>query len=131
VELVEVVAAAASPAPPESPSLALNIASAGLALCRQMASEGTAVVYATPHAHPPDSWFPITEERVAQVRAAYTEMKPRCAEFGLDLRLGWELAATGALVGELADYVLEGTRRDPARDPGAVVLVRGRGRRHR
>jgi protein-tyrosine phosphatase len=37
-------------------------------------------------------------------------MKPLCAEFGLDLRLGWELAATGALVGELSDYVLEGTR---------------------
>jgi protein-tyrosine phosphatase len=37
-------------------------------------------------------------------------MKPRCAEFGLDLRLGWELAATGALIGDLGDYVLEGTR---------------------
>jgi protein-tyrosine phosphatase len=83
---------------------------AGLALCRQMAAEGTAVVYATPHAHPPDSWFPITEERVALVRAGYAEMKPRCAEFGLELRLGWELAATGVLLGDLGDYVMEGTR---------------------
>jgi protein-tyrosine phosphatase len=82
----------------------------GLALCRQMAAEGTAVVYATPHAHPPDSWFPITEERVALVRGGYAEMKPACARFGLDLRLGWELSATGVLVGELSDYVLEGTR---------------------
>ncbi len=83
---------------------------AGLELCRQMAAEGTRVVYGTPHAHPPDSWFPITEERVALARHSYAEMKPRCAEFGVDLRLGWELSATGALVGDLGDYVLEGTR---------------------
>jgi protein-tyrosine phosphatase len=82
----------------------------GLALCRQMAAEGTAVVYATPHAHPPDAWFPITPERVELVRASYDEMKPACAEFGLDLRLGWELSATGVLVGSLADFVMEGTR---------------------
>ena len=82
---------------------------AGLELCRAMAVEGTRVVFGTPHAHPPDSWFPITEERIALVRRSYAEMKPRCAEFGLDLRLGWELAATGALVGDLTDYVLEGT----------------------
>ena len=83
---------------------------AGLELCRQMAAEGTSVIYATPHAHPPDAWYPITEERVALARANYAEMKPRCAEFGVDLRLGWELSATGALVGDLGDYVLEGTR---------------------
>ena len=83
---------------------------AGLELCREMAANGTQVVYGTPHAHPPDSWFPITEERVALARHSYAEMKPRCAEFGLDLRLGWELSATGALVGDLGDYVLEGTR---------------------
>jgi len=81
----------------------------GLALCRQMAADGTAVVYATPHAHPPDAWYPLTEERAARAQANYAEMKPLCAEFGLELRLGWELAATGALVGSLEDYVLEGT----------------------
>jgi len=83
---------------------------AGLELCREMAAGGTRVVYGTPHAHPPDSWFPITEERVALARRNYAVMKPKCAEFGLDLRLGWELSATGALVGDLSDYVLEGTR---------------------
>jgi protein-tyrosine phosphatase len=82
----------------------------GLELCRAMAAEGTRVVYGTPHAHPPDSWFPITAERVALARSSYTKMKPRCAEFGLDLRLGWELSATGVLVGDLSDYVLEGTQ---------------------
>lgn len=83
---------------------------AGLELCRAMAAQGTRVVYGTPHAQPADSWFPITEERVALARAGYAEMKPLCAEFGLDLRLGWELSATGALVGDLPDYVLEETR---------------------
>jgi protein-tyrosine phosphatase len=82
---------------------------AGLELCRAMAADGTRVVYGTPHAHPPDSWFPITGDRIALVRRSYGEMKPRCAEFGLDLRLGWELSATGVLVGEVSDYVLEGT----------------------
>jgi protein-tyrosine phosphatase len=83
---------------------------AGLELCREMAAAGTRVVYGTPHAHPPDGWFPITEERVALARRSYAEMKPQCAEFGLDLRLGWELSATGALIGDLSDYLLEGTR---------------------
>lgn len=83
---------------------------AGLELCREMAADGTRVAYGTPHAHPPDGWFPITEERVALARRNYAVMKPQCAEFGLDLRLGWELSATGALVGDLSDYVLEGTR---------------------
>jgi protein-tyrosine phosphatase len=83
---------------------------AGLELCREMATDGTRVVYGTPHAHPPDSWFPITEERVALARSSYAQMKPQCAEFGLDLRLGWELSATGVLIGELSDYLLEGTR---------------------
>jgi protein-tyrosine phosphatase len=83
---------------------------AGLELCREMAAEGTRVAYGTPHAHPPDGWFPITDERIALARRSYAEMKPQCAEFGLDLRLGWELSATGALVGDLSDYLLEGTR---------------------
>ena len=81
----------------------------GLELCRRMGADGTEVIYATPHAHPPDAWFPITEERAARVRANYAEMKPACAEFGVELRLGWELSATGALLGSLEDYVLEGT----------------------
>ena len=82
----------------------------GLELCRRMHADGTAVIYATPHAHPPEFWHPITEERAAIVRKNYEEMKPRAAELGVELRLGWELSATGALVGELEEYVLEGTR---------------------
>jgi protein-tyrosine phosphatase len=82
----------------------------GLCLCRQMAAEGTSVVFATPHAHPADAWHPITPERIELAQTSCAQMKPRCAEFGVDLRLGWELSATGALVGDLGEYVLEGTR---------------------
>jgi protein-tyrosine phosphatase len=90
----------------------------GLELCRRMHADGTAVIYATPHAHPPDFWHPITEERAATVRANYEEMKPCAAELGVDLRLGWELSATGALVGDLEDYALEGTRKVLLEVPG-------------
>lgn len=90
----------------------------GLELCRQMHEDGTAVIYATPHAHPPDFWHPITEERAASVRANYAEMKPRAAELGVELRLGWELSATGAIVGELEDYALEATRKVLLEVPG-------------
>jgi protein-tyrosine phosphatase len=81
----------------------------GLALCRRAAVGGTKVLYGTPHAHPPDGPYFLTEARRELARASYAAMKWRCAEFGLDLRLGWELTATGILVGEARDYVLEGT----------------------
>jgi len=86
----------------------------GLALCRRAAEEGTTVLYGTPHAHPPDGPYFLTPKRVEQARASHEAMRWRCAEFGLDLRLGWELTATGILVGEARDYVLEG--------PNAVLL---------
>lgn len=81
----------------------------GLALCRRAAEEGTKVLYGTPHAHPPDGPYFLTEKRRELARASYEAMKWRCAEFGLELRLGWELTATGILVGEAREYVLEGT----------------------
>jgi protein-tyrosine phosphatase len=81
----------------------------GLALCRQAAAEGTHVLYGTPHAHPPDGPYPITPGRYELARSSYDAMKERCAEFGLELRLGWELSPRGILIGEPQDYVLEGT----------------------
>ena len=83
---------------------------AGIALCRQIAALGTRVLYGTPHAHPPGGPYVLTPERVEHARESYAAMKEPCAEFGLDLRLGWELSPGGALVGELADYLLEGTQ---------------------
>jgi protein-tyrosine phosphatase len=80
----------------------------GLELCRLAASRGTRVLYGTPHAHPAGSPYPLTRERYAQARENHELMKGQCATFGLELRLGWEVAPEGMLFGEVADYALEG-----------------------
>jgi protein-tyrosine phosphatase len=87
---------------------ARNVAE-GLQLCRRAAEQGTRLLFGTPHAHVAGSPYPITSKRIARARASYEEMKDECAAFGLELRLGWELAPDGALVGEIEDYELEGT----------------------
>ena len=69
----------------------------GLELCRRAARRGTSVLFATPHVWP---MLTLTEEREAAVRAAFAEMRPAAAEWGLDLRLGFELTPTPALLDE-------------------------------
>jgi protein-tyrosine phosphatase len=103
----------------------------GLALCRTAAEHGTAVLFATPHVWP---HFPLTREREHEVRAAYERMRPRAS---LELRLGFELTPTRALLGEdPTRYVLEGTDRvlmevpftglaDPVFDLGGHVEAAG------
>jgi protein-tyrosine phosphatase len=81
----------------------------GLELCRQAAEQGTRLLFGTPHAHIPASPYPLTAERVDRARAGYEEMKDECSAFGLELRLGWEVAPGAVLLGEIEDYVLEGT----------------------
>src|SRR5262245_17450815 len=81
----------------------------GLEICRQAAEDGTRLLFGTPHAHIPSSPYPLTDERVERARASYGRMKEECAAFGLELRLGWELAPGGLLAGEIEDYALEGT----------------------
>jgi protein-tyrosine phosphatase len=93
---------------PSSDDGARSIAE-GLELCRQAAERGTRVLFGTPHAHIPGSPHPITVERVERARSNYEAMKDDCAAFGLELRLGWELAPGGILVGQVEDYELEGT----------------------
>jgi protein-tyrosine phosphatase len=76
----------------------------GRALCREAARRGTAILYATPHVWPQ---LVLTEEREAAARAAYARLAPQA---GLELRLGWELTPTVALLDEDPHrYVLEGT----------------------
>jgi protein-tyrosine phosphatase len=76
----------------------------GIALCREAARHGTSVLYATPHVWP---HLVLTESREAAVRERYAAV---CAEAGLELRLGWELTPTRALLDEDPHrYVLEGT----------------------
>ena len=81
----------------------------GLELCRRAAEEGTRLLFGTPHAHIPASPYPLTAERIDRARTSYEEMKDECSAFGLELRLGWEVAPGGMLLGEVEDYVLEGT----------------------
>jgi protein-tyrosine phosphatase len=76
----------------------------GVALCRSAAEHGTEVLFATPHVWP---YFTLSEEREAEVRVAFDRMRPRA---GLDLRLGFELTPTRALLEEdPRRYVLDGT----------------------
>jgi protein-tyrosine phosphatase len=76
----------------------------GIALCREAARHGTEVLFATPHVWP---HLVLTSRREAEVRDAYARMRDAA---GLELRLGWELTPTRALLDEDPHrYVLEGT----------------------
>ena len=78
----------------------------GLALCHSAAQHGTAVLFGTPHVWP---HLTLTPDRERDVRAAYEQMGRRA---GLDLRLGFELTPTRALLAEDPErYLLEGTDR--------------------
>jgi protein-tyrosine phosphatase len=78
----------------------------GLALCRSAAQHGTAVLFATPHVWP---YLTLTPEREAEIRDAYERMRPHT---GLELRLGFELTPTRALLEEdPRRYLLGGTDR--------------------
>jgi protein-tyrosine phosphatase len=69
----------------------------GLDLCREAATRGTRVLFATPHVWP---HFPLDAARESAVRAAHAAMAPRAAAEGLELRLGWELTPTPRLLAE-------------------------------
>jgi protein-tyrosine phosphatase len=67
----------------------------GLELCRGAVASGTSILFATPHVWP---MLPLTLEREEAIRAAHAEMAPAAARFDLDLRLGFELTPTAALL---------------------------------
>lgn len=78
----------------------------GRLLCLSAARHGTSVLFATPHVWP---HFPLTTERERAVRAAFGQVREGA---GLELRLGFELTPSRALLGEdPARYLLEGTDR--------------------
>jgi protein-tyrosine phosphatase len=81
---------------------------AGLELCREAARHGTSILYGTPHIWP---HLVLTDDRDRDIRAARAEMAPRAAEWGIELRLGYELTPSGELLAQdLSRYVLEGAR---------------------
>jgi protein-tyrosine phosphatase len=78
----------------------------GLALCREAASRGTRVLYGTPHVWPVEG---LPRGRELDVRRAHAAMAAEALEFGLDLRLGFELTPARSLLAEPLDrYVLSG-----------------------
>jgi protein-tyrosine phosphatase len=78
----------------------------GIALCRSAGRHGTSVLFATPHIWP---HLTLTPEREHEIRTAFETVR---AEAVLELRLGWELTPTRALLDDDPHrYVLEGTDR--------------------
>jgi protein-tyrosine phosphatase len=76
----------------------------GEALCADAAVHGTAVLFATPHVWPR---LTLTPARLRAVQQAYAVLHGRAS---LDLRLGFELTPTRALLADdLRRYVLGGT----------------------
>jgi protein-tyrosine phosphatase len=76
----------------------------GIALCRGAAAHGTGILFATPHVWP---HLTLTREREVEIKRAYERMRPQA---GLELRLGFELTPTRALLREDPHrFVLEGT----------------------
>lgn len=63
----------------------------GLELCRLAADAGTRVLFATPHAHASWDTYPRSAARERIFEAAFPVMRDAVADWGLDLRRGWEV----------------------------------------
>ncbi len=74
----------------------------GLELCADAAEHGTALLFATPHVWPV---LPLTDEREHAVRAGFDELR---AQAPLELRLGFELTPTAALLRALEQLAERG-----------------------
>jgi protein-tyrosine phosphatase len=78
----------------------------GVSLCHSAHRHGTGVLFATPHVWP---HLTLTAERQDEIESGFQQVR---ANAGLELRLGYELTPTAALLDEdPARYVLEGTDR--------------------
>jgi protein-tyrosine phosphatase len=95
----------------------------GLELCRLAFDAGTRVLFATPHAHAPWDSYPLTPERRHTYEEAFPVMRDTVADWGLDLRRGWEvfptvLTADADADADPVDYRLGGTRAVLVEFPG-------------
>ena len=95
----------------------------GLELCRIALEAGTEILFATPHAHAPWDTFPRTPERDELYERSLAQMRAEVAEWGLDLRRGWEVFPTEAATAEPGDLVLEGTRAVLLEFPGSWLEI--------
>jgi protein-tyrosine phosphatase len=95
----------------------------GLELCRIAFESGTEILFATPHAHASWDTFPRTRERVELYETSLAQMRAEVAEWGLDLRRGWEVYPTEAPRSEAAGLVLEGTKAVLLEFPGSWLEI--------
>jgi protein-tyrosine phosphatase len=83
----------------------------GIALCRIAFEAGTRVLFATPHAHAAWDQFPRTQDRSDLYERTFPLVRDAVAEWGLDLRRGWEVYPSLVADGDDPNrYALEGTR---------------------
>jgi protein-tyrosine phosphatase len=98
----------------------------GIALCRIAFETGTRVLFATPHAHAAWDQFPRTLERSGLYERSFPLVRDAVAEWGLDLRRGWEVYPSLVIDGaDLEAYRLEGTRAVLVEFPGWWLQVDG------
>lgn len=98
----------------------------GIELCRIAFEAGTRVLFATPHAHADWDQFPRTASRSELFERSFLLVRAAAAEWGLDLRRGWEVYPSVVTDGvDLDAYRLEGTRAVLVEFPGWWLEVDG------
>ena len=98
----------------------------GIAFCRIAFDAGTRVLFATPHAHADWDTFPRTPRRVELFERAFPLIRSEAAQWGLDLRRGWEVYPSLLVAGaDPEEYRLEGTRAVLLEFPGWWLQVDG------
>jgi protein-tyrosine phosphatase len=95
----------------------------GLALCRLAVEAGTAILFATPHVHAPWDSYPWTPGREEVYLRNLAEMQAEVAEWGLDLRQGWELFPSEVATRDPNDFALAGTRGVLVEFPGSWLEI--------
>ncbi len=95
----------------------------GLRLCRLALESGTGTLFATPHAHAPWDSYPRTPEREQLYTASLTAMRAEVADWGLDLRRGWEVYPSEIAGRDPWELALEGTRAVLIEFPGSWLEI--------
>jgi protein-tyrosine phosphatase len=97
-------------------------------LCRLAVEGGTSVLFATPHAHAGWDHFPRTPERERLFEQSFPRLRAAVAEFGLELRRGWEVFPTVLRDHAPEEFALEGTRAVLVEFPGHWLALENDGR---
>ena len=79
-------------------------------MCRIAVETGTRVLFATPHAHAEWDSHPRTRERERLFAESFPKVQAAAAQFGLELRRGWEVFPTVLRDADPDQFLLEGTR---------------------